>query len=411
MATLGVDFGTSNTAAAVVVDGRPWLIPLEDGRAVMPTAVFADYQQRDLRFGHAAVAALVNGREGRFLRALKRVLGTPLLHEPRQLLNRRTTLADLVTAFLTQVRTAAQTATGQTYDAVVSGRPVRFHPADPDRDRAALADLTACYRAAGFSDVTFLMEPEAAALAAGAGDLKDGLGLVVDIGGGTSDFTLFAAQDGQVAVRASHGVRIGGTDADRMLSLAHVMPALGLGGHLRAAFGPATHAAPVALFHDLATWEKIAFLYTPDTRRMAADYLRHAVDPVPLRRLEAVLRDETGHDLAFAVERAKIAAGDAPARIALDVIARGLGLPLSPARMAVDLAPLTRAITQGALAVCAQGGVDPGAVVRVVMVGGSGLLAPVRAAIDGLFPAAERVQADAFAAVAHGLGLRAAGLA
>jgi len=411
MATLGIDFGTSNTAAAVAVGGRPWLIPLEDGRSVLPTAIFADYQRRDLAFGHAAVAALVGGREGRFLRALKRVLGTALLHEPRQLLNRRLTLADLVAAFLARVKAAAETATGQTYDTVVSGRPVRFHPADPGRDRAAEADLAACYRAAGFAEVTFLMEPEAAALAAGAGDLGAGLGLVVDIGGGTSDFTLFAAQGGQVAVRASHGVRVGGTDADRMLSLAHVMPALGLGGHLRAAFGPATHPAPVALFHDLATWEKIAFLYTAETRRMAADYLRHAVDPVPMSRLAAVLRDETGHDVAFAVERAKIELGRGAGRIALDVVERGLALPLTPARLEADLAAMTKAIAQGARDVLAQADVGSGAVVRVVMVGGSGLLPPVRAAIAALFPAAEMVQADAFSAVAQGLGLRAAGLA
>ena len=45
------------------------------------------------------------------------------------------------------------------------------------------------------------------------------------------------------------------------------------------------------------------------------------------------------------------------------------------------------------------------------MVGGSGLLGPVRGAVSALFPGAQMVQAGAFSAVAEGLGLRAAGLA
>ena len=411
MATLGVDFGTSNTAAAVAAGGRPFVIPLEDGREVLPTAIFLDYARREMVFGHAAVAALVQGREGRFMRALKRVLGTPLMHEPRQLLNRRMTLTEVIAAFLARVKANAETSTGMRFDAVVAGRPVRFHAADPDRDRAAEADLAGCYRAAGFSEVTFLMEPEAAALAAGNADLGDGYGLVVDIGGGTSDFTLYRSDGRTVVVVASHGVRVGGTDADRALSLTHAMPRLGLGGPLRAVFGPALHDVPVGLYHDLATWEKIAFVYSADSRRAAADYLRAAVDPVPMRRLVSVLEHELGHDLAFAVERAKIAANAGPGRIDMGTVERGLQVPLDGADLARDLAGLVQAIAGGALAAVAAGGVAPQAVAQVVMVGGSGLLVPVRSAIAGLFPGARMVQAGAFSAVAEGLGLRASGQA
>jgi len=404
MATLGVDFGTSNTAAAVAVGGRPFVIPLEDGRDVVPTAVFLDYAAREMVFGHAAVAALTGGREGRFMRALKRVLGTPLMAEKRQLLNRQMTLVEVVAAFLATVKARAEAQTGLVFTHALSGRPVLFH-ADPARDRAAEADLAACYRAAGFAGVDFLHEPEAAALAAGAAG--DGLALVVDIGGGTSDFTLFR-QGAAMQVLASRGLRIGGTDFDRAISLAQAMPELGLGHDLAAVFGGQRMAAPVALFQDLATWEKIAFLYTPEVRRDAAEMVKVAVDPRPFRRLATVLRDETGHDIAFAVERAKIAANGGAGRIDLTVAEPGLVKPLSNAAMEAEVAPFAAAIAEHALLTLAAAGVSPGDVGQVIMVGGSGLIGGVRRAVAAALPAAHLVQAGAFSAVAEGLGLAAA---
>lgn len=404
MATLGLDFGTSNTAAALAVGGRPWVVPLEDGREVIPTAVFLDAGTRQMLFGHAAVAALTDGREGRFMRALKRLLGTPLMREQRSLMGRRMTLIEVVAAFLSLVKDRAEAQTGLRFDAVLSGRPVLFH-ADPARDRAAEADLADCYRAAGFAGVDFLYEPEAAALTAGPGE---GLALVVDIGGGTSDFTLFREGPAGHSVLASRGLRVGGTDFDRAISLAHAMPELGMGGLLRAVFGGATHEAPVALFHDLATWEKIAFLYSPETRRAAEEMAKVAVDPVRFRRLVRVLRDETGHDIAFAVERAKIAANGGAGRIDLSQAERGLSVALPGVALETAVAPFAAAIAESAAATVAAGGARPADVARVVMVGGSGLIRAVREGVAQAFPEARIVQAGAFSAVAEGLGLAAA---
>lgn len=87
-------------------------------------------------------------------------------------------------------------------------------------------DLEEAYGLAGFEEVAWLTEPEAAARACG---VEEGLGLVVDIGGGASDLTLFEAQGGRRRVLAREGVRVGGTDADRAPSLAHAMPLWGSG--------------------------------------------------------------------------------------------------------------------------------------------------------------------------------------
>ena len=152
-------------------------------------------------------------------------------------------------------------------------------------------------------------EPEAAALASKSRLRAGDVGLVVDIGGGTSDFTVFRDSAGEnIEILSSHGVRLGGTDFERRLSLDHVMPLLGMGTEIRHAFGDQTHPAPRALFIDLATWQKIPFLYAPEPRRDAADLAKFAVEPALLDRLVTVLDMEVGHDIAFAVEAGKISA-------------------------------------------------------------------------------------------------------
>ena len=407
MARLGIDFGTSNTAAAVLSGGAPRLIEVEDGQTTLPTSVFFDFDRQETLFGSAANAALIDGRTGRFMRALKSVLGTPLMHERRQIAHERLTLIEVVARFLERVRHRAEAATGETFDTALSGRPVRFHSTDAARNARAEDDLRLAYETAGFRDVSFLYEPEAAALA--SGPLEPGaLGLIVDIGGGTSDFSVFARDDGRTRILASHGVRIGGTDFDRALSLAHVMPLLGRGGTIRNELGPGTTTAPNALFNDLATWEKIAFLYTPETLRLARRMARLAEDGPAFARLVEVLETETGHDLAFAVEAGKIAANGGTARIDLGVIAQGLAAPLTPADLARDLSGFADGIAACATETLSMADLPPARIGRIVYVGGSSLMGLVGEAMQRLFPHAAQERAAAFTAVADGLAIAAA---
>lgn len=166
MATLGIDFGTSNSAAGVAVNGAPYLINIEPGETTLPTAVFFDFDQQRMKIGSSATRALINGDEGRFMRALKSLLGTSLLHEERRFLGRKMTFADIVSAFLAEIKTRAEQQTGLQFDHALSGRPVRFHSKDPAKNAQAELDLRACYRSAGFDDVRFMYEPEAALRAA-----------------------------------------------------------------------------------------------------------------------------------------------------------------------------------------------------------------------------------------------------
>lgn len=406
MATLGIDFGTSNTAAGVMAGDRPFLIPVEDGEATLPTSVFFDPDRKVTLFGRAANRALIDGREGRFMRALKSVLGTSLMHERRVIGHEKLTLIEVVARFLTMLRERAETTTGQQYDVALSGRPVRFHSSDEARNARAEDDLRTAYLTAGFKDVSFMYEPEAAALT--AGPLTPGTyGLIVDIGGGTSDFSVFTTDPTRIV--ASYGVRVGGTDFDRRLSLGHVMPLLGRGAEIRNEMGPDTHTAPNAIFNDLATWEKIAFLYTPDTLRLARRFTKLGVDPKPFARLATVIEEETGHDLAFAVERAKIAANGAPsAQIDLRIVEHGLAAPLTAQAMGDALSDYAAQIGAAATETLRLANVTPDQISQIVFVGGSSLMGIVSDTLTTLLPAAAPQQAAAFTAVADGLAIASA---
>lgn len=409
---LSVDFGTSNTGCAYLNGGKPQLIHLAPGQTTQPTAFFFDYDSRQTLIGDPATQALLDGEDGRFMRALKRVLGTSLMHQPRQILNERVTFVDVIARFLRQIKIRAEAEAGLTFSRVLSGRPVVFHAADDPREGQAEADLRACYIAAGFEDVTFMDEPEAAAIASGALEQHGEIGLIVDIGGGTSDFSVFRSGASDVEILANYGVRIGGTDFDRAINIDRVMPLLGKGTELRNAIGPGTSLMPQAIFNDLATWEKIPFLYTAQTRRQVAGMVKLSQASAKLNRLADVLEHELGHELAFAVERGKIAAnaGADDASIALGAIERGLDAKLPADALNRILAPFAQTLRDAARNTLDIAGLRADQIDRVIYVGGSSMMGMVSQTMTAQFPKAGHSFSEVFTAVTDGLAIASAKL-
>jgi hypothetical chaperone protein len=408
--TLGIDFGTSNTAAAVLVGGHAHLIEVEPGRTSLPTSVFFDYERKVTTYGSVANAALIEGREGRFMRALKSVLGTPLMREKRQIAYEQMTLIEVVARFLRTVRERAEASTGTKFDYALSGRPVRFHSSDDARNAQAEIDLREAYMVAGFSDVSFMYEPEAAALAAGP-LAKGKLGLIIDIGGGTSDFSIFEREGDETRIVASHGVCVGGTDFDKAISVAQVMPLFGHGSEIKNEIGPGTHTAPNGIFHDLASWEKIPFLYTAEMRRTATLFRKLGVQPELFKRLSDVLELELGHDIAFAVEAGKIRV-NAPeavdAAIDLRVIEKQLWARMSASDLSRILGDHAMTVKSAALDTLRMAGIPQDQIGQIVFVGGSSLMQVIETAMVDLFPHAILERTEAFTAVADGLAIAAA---
>ncbi|OAN70343.1 molecular chaperone DnaK [Jannaschia sp. EhC01] len=408
-ATLAVDFGTSNSAAALIRDGALVRIAVEDGEATLPTAVFFPEGGGRMQIGTSAAQALIDGEEGRYMWALKSILGVPLVHETRLISGRRRSVAEVITAFLSVIRAQAEAQTGLVINRALSGRPVHFHSDDPSRDGQAEADLRGCYHAAGFDHVDFLPEPEAAALACQG--MGGGMGLIVDIGGGTSDFSVFEGGGNGFRILASHGIRLGGTDFDHAISMAHAMPVLGLGGKLRRTMGAGLLPVPRAPYVELSTWAKIPFLYTQDTRRLVADMARHAVDEAAMDRFKEVLELELGHELAFAVERGKIAANDGAqgAGIDMGMVERGLRVGLDEGGLHAVLAPKRDLLRDAMDETLAQAGVGCEDIGRIILVGGSSLMGFIAEEAQVTCKRATVLRSNAFTAVVDGLALAAAG--
>jgi hypothetical chaperone protein len=405
--TLAIDFGTSNSAAAVMTDQGVLRIPIEGGAETLPTAVFFPLGGGVMQIGTVASEALISGEEGRYMRALKSVLGLALLHETRGIGGRHRSTAEILSDFLAELRIRAEAATGQRFTHALSGRPVHFHSDDPAPDARAEDDLRACYLAAGFEAVSFLAEPEAAAIACQRMGGAETLGLIVDIGGGTSDFSVFRGAGEGLEIIVNHGVRLGGVDFDHAVSMAHAMPPLGLGGEMRRDMGKGLLPVPRAPFVELSTWAKIPFLYTAKMRRMADEMARLAVQPEKLERFRIVLTQELGHELAFAVERGKIDANTNAGEINMAFIEPGLAAPLSADALDAALVQSRAVLHRAAAETLEIAGVEPEAIGRVILVGGSSLMRFASDELCVLCPEAEILRSEAFTAVIDGLALAA----
>ena len=412
MRAAGFDFGTSNSAIGVVRGNSAVLAPVEGASTMMPTAVFFDFAERDTpHYGRDAVDAYVNGNEGRLMRGLKTILSTSLISERTALSKRSIPLTDVIAMFSRHLRLKAEEAIGNPIDAVVHGRPVRFVEGDDALDRRAEDTLAGLARQAGYTEVSFVYEPVAAAAQYEFGATREELILVADIGGGTSDFSIVRIGPGRRSrpdrrddILANTGVRVGGTDFDRHLSLNAVMPLLGLGTELVTKQLP----MPRSTFADLAWWPTINLCYTPKIMREAQEVHRLAVEPDKTARLLTALTRQLGHRMAFGVEAGKIELTDNErATIPLQFIEKGLNATATrPGFDDAIAAELTR-LRLSVWNCLALAGIDADAIDTVFMTGGSSRVPAIQAVIAEELPQASIRRGDDFLSVALGLTLEA----
>lgn len=407
---VGLDFGTSNSTVGHGTAGQYRLCPLEGDKPTLPSSIFFDYEEHTVRFGRVGIEAYIDGTEGRLLRALKSVLGSSLINETTQVRGRRVAIRDIIGLFMKHLKTTAEAALGGEIDSVVLGRPVRFVDHDDAADAQAEAELVAIAREQGFRHIELQFEPVAAALDYEQSLRHEELALIVDLGGGTSDFAVArlspdrsrrADRAGDILGRS--GVHIGGTDFDRLLSIGHVMPELGL----NALIGPKRLPMPIRLYHDLATWHRIPMLYTAQNLNYLRS-IRSTVDrPDLIDRLVDVLTERNGHRLASAVESAKITlSGQGEARVTLPF--------KTPADMTLTRDDLARAldreigeIVRGIDRCLEQAGIGGEQVDSIFLTGGSTAIPIVRSRILAHVPNARPVDGDVFGSVGIGLAIDA----
>ncbi|HEY0334554.1 MAG TPA: heat-shock protein Hsp70 [Stenotrophomonas sp.] len=448
---LGVDFGTSNSAAAAVIDGQ--VVPVRFGEALQfRTTVYFPEVMRDpanfdltpamayeveqlVEAGRRDALAAGRPRETAALhrdavRAVRRqwieqavreplssaallqnaVYGDDaleayflenegnLVQSPKSMLGynlhprARQTISGIATHILEHIRLTASRQYDHNVRRVLLGRPVRFRSSIGEAGNAQALDiLRGAAIDAGFDEVDFLEEPSAAAMHHHATSSDRHEAVIVDIGGGTTDVAHASVGGSQAPqVHQAWGVPRGGTDIDLALSLAAFMPLFGRG----VTRVPTHHYVEAAMVQDL-----------PRQR----DFRQHRYENVPAPyedRLRAL--QDTGNTarLYRAVERSKIALSeDAIHGEALDFIEAGLHTDIADAVLVRAATAYLDELQQ----LLEQVVLDIGHVPPVVfLTGGMSRAGYVRDRVMQCFPAARLVHGDASFGVVQGLALAAA---
>ena len=408
----GIDFGTTNTSAAIV-DGvsEPKLVSVEGDNVTIPTALFFA-ETGHIYFGREAMQRYMSGERGRCMRSLKRVLGTNLMSTGTIVNRRLMKFENILSYFLKHIKAKVDEGANADVTNVVIGRPVHFRDNDSAGDDKAQAELKSIAQTAGFQNIEFQYEPIAAAFAHEKLVKGEKLACVVDIGGGTSDFTiikigknLIDKLNRQDDILASSGVRIGGNDFDKDLALKSFMPEFGFGG-----FGGGkikydqVLPLPTAIYRDLAEWSKVNTLYTTKEINLAKKMLFAAQEPEKVKRLLEILQNEQGHTLLTAVEETKIALTEKEKiNIALKFLSDAPVIKTDKRSFEDSLQNDIKKISGSVQECLTQAQVKPEDIQLVVLTGGSTEIPYIQEVICSRFPNAELSQNNKLSSV--GLGL------
>ena len=413
---LGIDFGTSNSAVGFVKNGIPCLVELEDKRQTIPSAIFYDTEENAVLFGNEAIEFYVSGCEGRFLRSLKSILGSSLINESTEVGYKNISFKEIIVNFIAHLKKKAERTAGHAVESVVMGRPVWFVDADEQADALAQAHLEEITKRAGFRNIIFQYEPIAAALDYEQSVKQEELALIVDIGGGTSDFSVVRVSpdrrgklDRKQDILANAGVHVGGTDLDLKLSLEQIMPLFGYKTRTRSLFpGDAILDLPATYYRELATWHKIVFLYNNRALQSVKNLHYHAERQDLAERLVRIIQKQEGHRLAGDVETAKIILSEQDtAAVSLHYVETGLLTSVSRRTFERDIENEKERIVSKIHECLRQAGIAAASVQTLFMTGGSTAIPLIANACKNAVPAARLVAGNRFGSVGMGLTIDA----
>jgi molecular chaperone DnaK len=207
---IGIDLGTSNSAAAVLEGGKPRIIPSAEG-ATMYGKAFPSFvaftKEGELLVGEPARRQAVSNPE-RTIMAAKRKMGTDYKYK----INDKEYTPQQISAFILQkIKKDAEAFLGETVEKAVITVPAYFD----DNQRQATKDAGTI---AGLEVVRIINEPTAAALSYGLDKSHAHKVMVFDLGGGTLDVTIMEFEEGVFEVKSTSGdTQLGGTDMDNAI--------------------------------------------------------------------------------------------------------------------------------------------------------------------------------------------------
>jgi hypothetical chaperone protein len=453
-AGVGIDFGTTNSVAAIYDGEQVQLVPLEDDDPIMPSATYIDAALKT-ETGHAAIdryiadntgrtvelvpevignaTLLVNdadpehrhapetltqrvygepmkdcGLQGRLFRGTKRLLGDPNVRR-LMVFDHPFRLVALVTPILLHIRKSIE-ACGVDASHACVGHPVVFEGRDPHRNALALARLGEAYGHAGVRTHSFCPEPVAAALSwleRTRGD-AGGLVLTVDFGGGTLDFSVLRRTETSFEVVATHGIALGGDHIDQRLFRALLFPELGKGEIWRRRGFDKEEIETRFPFEDfedlLLNWAVTYLLNQNRYTTPVLDCIQHGGPAAhKFRRLRDLIQNNLSYLVFQAIKDFK-AALSASDEAVLDIPEIDVEIRLKRTEFELIIADLLERVAAGVEDTLALSRLRPRDVDVVLRTGGSSLIPAVKRILDERFP--DRVvEHDPFTSVAAGLAI------
>ena len=451
---VGIDFGTSNSAAAVFDGEQIRLIQLESDAAIMPSATYID---RDLqaRTGQNAIDQYIadntgrtvelvpevvgevsqfveggggdevaevdtstqkiygapitdSGLQGRLFRGTKRLLGD---EQVRRLMvfDHPFRLVALITPLLLRMREAIESDIGH-FDSAHIGHPVNFEGRDQYRNELALSRLGEAYKYAGVAKQHCYPEPIAAA-ASYLHENKEADGahlLTLDFGGGTLDLCVLRKDGDRFDVVSTHGIGLGGDHIDQLLFRTLLFPMLGKGEVWRRKGFDREIIETQFPFEDfeelILNW---AVTYTLNQNKYTTPVMECIEAGGPAQRKFERLRELIKHNLSYLlfaqIKELKAALSYAD-EAQLDIPEIDVDLTLTRTAFEAMIAePLAR-IHQVVDETVARAGLPHDAIDIVLRTGGSSLIPAVKQLLDDRFPG-RVVDHDPFTSVACGLAV------
>ncbi|MBK67850.1 MAG: hypothetical protein CMP22_06935 [Rickettsiales bacterium] len=412
----GIDFGTSNSTVALLnSDKTIQMAYLEEDKHTLPSVLFF-HQNGSVLYGRAAIKAYLMGEEGRLLRSIKSILGTALMDEKTKINKKHMDFTHILAHFIAHLKRKAESMVGEDITNVVMGRPVHFHDNHPYKDRKAEDTLRQIALSCGFKNIEFQLEPIAAAYRHEQ-DLKlEKLALVIDLGGGTSDFTVMKlSPDHKLKsnryddILATYGIRVGGTNFDTSLSLKMVMPELGLGSQYQDSFDPSKHLTmPLSIYNNLSDWSQIYKAHTREAIAQTQDLKKRSLSPDKLDLLETIQEENLGYALLEECEKAKISlSNNDTTAITFSEFGDNFKIPLTRPDFEDTINDHIVRIDDAISTTLKDAGINDNNINLIIMTGGSSELPVVQTLVKKRFSHAELLDNDKFSSVGFGLAKQA----
>ena len=452
MIGVGLDYGTSNSAAAWYDGRNVHLVSLECSEMIMPTATHLDRELNTLT-GSEAVAQYIDenrdriveltpeiiakttlvtnvassadprsraetetsniygqpwidrGMPGRLFRGVKRLLGNPTV---KRLLvfDHPFRLVALITPVLLRIRRRIESELNEPISEIHLGHPVKF---EGHKNQLAFDRLAEACRHAGIEHMSFYPEPVAATLSFLRGEKPTASGrvLTVDFGGGTLDLSVIEYAGSSFKVLATQGLSIGGDHIDQLIFRELIFPHLGKGERWsRVKDGVKIESDfPFKEYEDkLLNWAVTYTLNQNVYRSKIADRISQGGDgKEKFERLQDLITRNYSYVVFQAIKEAK-ANLSSVSHTFIDIpeldLRIGFGRPVLEELMQDILVQISDVISN----VLDYAGLSTSAIDIVIRTGGSSQIAAVRRLLEDRF-AGKVVEHDPFTSVAAGLAI------